>query len=59
MNPETKRFEPVTEDTRSDLWSQFTLGELIPLKGWWWKVEACDGPRLVLTIVKPTGRRSK
>lgn len=57
MNPETMRFEPVTDATPSD-WAQFAIGELIPLKGWWWKVERCGENLLILSVVKKTKKRA-
>ena len=49
MNPDTRQFEPVDQDTPHD-WSVFAVGELLPLKGWWWRVTKCAGSNLTLTV---------
>jgi len=53
MDPDSRKFEPVADTTPPE-WAQFEIGELIALKGWWWKVERCSGGELILVVQDPT-----
>jgi len=60
MNPDTREFEPVTDNTPNE-WARFTIGEEVLLRHWWWKiiadqgaaVLACSGRYLTLEAVRP------
>lgn len=58
MNPDTRMFELVTAETPAE-WAVFIVGEMLPIKGWWWRVESCEGSKLVLRVHEPTSKRER
>jgi len=53
MNPETREFESLTDATPKT-WAHFEVGERIPFRGWWWRVESCSGGEVILHVLEPT-----
>jgi len=57
MNPETKKFEPVTKKTPKD-WKIFEIGEEIILKGWIFKITYIRKDRMSLTPIREVKDKS-
>lgn len=37
----------------------FSNGHENQVKGWWWRVESCEGSKLVLRVHEPTSKRER